>query len=79
MKGFVELTRDTGKKCWVRVDEIASVMENTTKVDGKEVACITVYMRNNVAWHFLTTWNALKVAMEGAAGGLPLQVTNLAA
>lgn len=52
MIGFLEGVKDNGKRAWIRFDEIASFSENETKVDGILTPCVTVLLRNNVAWHF---------------------------
>lgn len=52
MIGYIRLLKDNGKRSWIRTDEIAAFAENETKVAGELVPCITVLLRNNVAWHF---------------------------
>ena len=52
MIGYISLVKDNGRRAWIRSDEIAAFSENETKVEGQMKPCLTVLLRNNVAWHF---------------------------
>lgn len=72
MIGYLKLRKDTGHVACIRVDEIAAFSENETKVKtgsgSQAVPCVTVLLRNNVAWHFPhVTLNDLLLAMRGAS------------
>lgn len=69
--GFLKMRKDNGCWAWVRVDEIAAVTENETKVDAKMVPCTTILLRNNLAWHFpnITPEQVLRAAAN--CGGIP--------
>lgn len=69
MIAFIELVRDNGRKAWIRPDEIAAFSENETKGPSGTVPCMTIMLRNNVAWHFPgLTSERLKRIMGSAAG-----------
>lgn len=68
MIGYITLVRDTGKRAWIRSDEVAAFSENETKVEGKMVPCVTVILRNNVAWHFPDITAEQMVKLIGSFG-----------
>lgn len=72
MIGYLSFVRDTGQRCWFRADEVAAFSENTTKLKegGAElVPCITVTLRNNVAWHIPHLTGEILMAMiKGVTG-----------
>lgn len=71
MIGFILLRKDTGHLASIRIDEISAYSENETKVKGSPnpVPCLTVLLRNNVAWHFpYITPADLIGAMRGTTG-----------
>jgi hypothetical protein len=74
MIGYLSLVKDNGKRAWIRSDEIAAFSENETKVDGAMVACTTVLLRNNVAWHFPGVTGEDLVTMMRGVGGQQVQV-----
>lgn len=52
MISYVRMVKENGRAAFIRHDEIAAFAENEVKVDGKMTPCVTVLLRNNVAWHF---------------------------
>lgn len=78
MIGFIQLRKDTGDLAQIRVDEISAVSENTTKVKAGagtvQVPCLTILLRNNVAWHFPYVTPADLVAAIRSVLGQPVQV-----
>lgn len=73
MIGFIQMRKDTGDLACIRADEIAAYSENTTKVKSGggsvSVPCLTVLLRNNVAWHFpYVTPGDLLAAMRSVTG-----------
>lgn len=74
MIGYISLLRDSGRRAWIRVDEIAAFGENETKVDGKHVPCLTVLLRNNVSWHFPGLTGERLREMMASVTGCPVQV-----
>lgn len=77
MIGYIRLKKDNGKTCWIRVDEIAAFSENETKVEGSKelVPCITVLLRNNVAWHFPHVTGEELLGFMRSASTVQLNVT----
>lgn len=75
MIGYISLVKDNGKRAWIRADEIAAFSENETKVEGRGlVACTTILLRNNVAWHFPDLTGAALVSMMGSVTGAQVNV-----
>lgn len=74
MIGYLNLARDSGKRAWIRVDEISAFAENETKVDGQLVPCITILLRNNVSWHFPSLTGARLVEMMRSANGQQVNI-----
>jgi hypothetical protein len=67
---FILLKRDNGKRAWMRTDEITAFHENETKSG----ACLTILMRNNVAWHFEGITGEQLIELLKSGTGIPTQV-----
>lgn len=74
MIGYLDLRKESGRRAWIRIDEIAAFTENETKEGAVMVPCITIFLRNNVAWHFPGLTGAKLISMLKSTCGDQINV-----